>query len=88
MVPKALKKENLPKPNQKAIEFTEVPAKRVAAITFGGWANSEKIEKNKQKLIQYLAAENISHSNRFFFLGYNAPFEMVGRKNDIIVELD
>lgn len=87
MVPKELKKENLPKPNQNDIEFKEVPAKKVAAITFGGWADSTKIEKYKQKLINYLTAENIAFTNIFYFLGYNAPFELVGRKNDIIVEL-
>ena len=88
MVPKAIKKENLPTPNQRAIEFKDVPEKRVAAITFGGWANSEKIEKYKTKLMAYLDEENITYSNRFSFLGYNPPFEMVGRKNEIIVELD
>jgi hypothetical protein len=35
-------KRNLPQPNESDIEFRE-PAKTVAAISFGGWANDEKI---------------------------------------------
>jgi len=87
MVPKELKKEMLPKPNQSLIEFKEEPAKTVAAINFNGWANDKKIEKFKQKLKRALDAEGITYSNRFYFLGYNAPYEFFNRKNEVIVEL-
>ena len=87
MVPKALKKEMLPKPDQSLIEFKEEPAKTVAAINFNGWANDKKIEKFKQKLISALDAEGITYSDRFYFLGYNAPYEVFNRKNEVIVEL-
>jgi hypothetical protein len=88
MVPRDLKKENLPKPNTSQIEFREEPAKTVAAISFKGWADSEKIEVYKKKLIAALDAEGILYSNRFYFLGYNAPYEMFNRKNEVIVELE
>lgn len=88
MVPKKFKKETLPKPNQPEIKFREEPAKKVAAITFSGWADDEKIAKFKQELIGALKAENIKYSNRFYFLGYNAPYEVFNRKNEIIVELE
>ena len=87
MVPKKFNKENLPKPNPSNIEFKEEPAKTVAAIRFGGWANNEKIEKYKQKLIAALDAEGIAYTKKFYFLGYNPPFEFFNRKNEIIVEL-
>jgi len=54
MVPKKFKKEDLPKPNQSNIEFKEEPAKTVAAIGFGGWASSKKIETFKNKLKKVL----------------------------------
>lgn len=87
MVPKKFNKDMLPKPNQSGIEFKEEPAKTVAAIGFGGWANDAKIEKYKQQLKAALDAEGIKYSNRFYFFGYNAPFEVFSRKNEIIVEL-
>jgi len=88
MVPKKNKKESLPLPNQSEIEFKEVPAKTVAAIAFGGWANDEKIENYKQQLKTALDAAGIAYSNRFYFLGYNAPYEVFNRKNEVIVELE
>jgi len=87
MVPKKFSKETLPQPNQSKIEFREEPAKTVAAISFGGWANDEKIKHYKKQLIAALDAKGISYTNRFYFLGYNPPYEVLNRKNEIIVEL-
>jgi uncharacterized protein YxeA len=87
MVPKKFNKDMLPKPNQSGIEFKEEPAKTVAAIRFNGWANDSKIGKYKQNLKAALDAEGIKYTNQFYFLGYNAPFEVFNRKNEVIVEL-
>jgi len=59
----------------------------VAALQFSGWANNKKIKKYKQQLQTALAKEGIPHTNRFYFFGYNAPYEVFNRKNEIIVEL-
>jgi hypothetical protein len=87
MVPKKFKKDMLPKPSQSGIAFKEEPARTVAAISFSGWANDAKIEKYKQNLKAALDAEGIKYTNRFYFFGYNAPYEVFNRRNEIIVEL-
>lgn len=87
MVPKKFEKETLPQPNQAEIIFKNEPAKTVAAITFNGWADDEKIERYKQDLKLALDTQKISYTNRFYFLGYNAPYEVFNRKNEVIVEL-
>lgn len=87
MVPKAMKREMLPKPNEVSIQFIEEPAKKVAAITFGGWANTARIDKYKNQLIKALDDNGIKYTKKFYFLGYNPPFEVFNRKNEIIVEL-
>jgi hypothetical protein len=88
MVPKKFNKDMLPKPNQPVIEFKEEPAKLLAAITFKGWANDTKIEKYKQELKAALDSEGIAYSNQFYFFGYNAPYEVFNRKNEVLVELN
>ncbi|NVK63031.1 MAG: heme-binding protein [Flavobacteriales bacterium] len=87
MVPKKYKREDLPTPNQSGIEIIDVPAKRVAAITFGGWANTKKIEQYKNELIALLEANGLEYTSRFFFLGYNPPYDLINRKNEVIIEL-
>jgi hypothetical protein len=87
LVPKKYTKESLPKPDDGNIEFTEMPAKKIAAITFSGWANDDKIKGYKEKLMAALNKNGIKYTNSFYFLGYNAPFELLNRKNEVIVEL-
>ena len=88
MVPEKYNSANLPQPNNSDIKFMQEPAKTVAVITFGGWANSKKIEAHKQKLIQMLNTEKAGYLDRFYFLGYNPPYEVLSRKNEIMVELE
>ena len=87
MVPREFDKKTLPKPNQSQINFVEEPAKKIAAISFTGWANEEKIAKYQKKLKLILEIENISYTNQFYFFGYNPPYEIFNRKNEVIVEL-
>ena len=87
LVPKKYTRDNLPVPNDSSIEFKDVPEKKVAAISFGGWANDSKIASFKKKLIDVLESKGIHYTDNFYFLGYNAPMEVFNRKNEIIVEL-
>jgi hypothetical protein len=88
LVPKKYTRDNLPVPNDSSIEFKDVPEKKVAAISFSGWANDLKIASFKKKLIDVLESKGIQYTDNFYFLGYNAPMEVFNRKNEIIVELE
>jgi hypothetical protein len=87
MVPKKYDKDKLPKPNQSSVQFREEPARKMAVIAFGGWANSEKIAEYRKELTAALATEGIAHTDNFFFFGYNPPYELINRKNEVAVEL-
>jgi hypothetical protein len=87
LVPKKYTRDNLPVPNDSSIEFKDIPEKKVAAISFGGWANDLKIAAFKKNLIIALNSKGIEYTDNFYFLGYNAPMEVFNRKNEIIVEL-
>jgi len=87
MVPESYKKTTLPVPNQSEIEFVEEPGRKVAVVSFGGWANDDKIAESKKELTEHLKKENIEHNGNFYFMGYNAPFDLMFRKNEVMVEL-
>ena len=59
----------------------------MAVVTFGGWANAAKIERYKTTLTKALDQAGIPYTNRFYFFGYNAPYEVFNRKNEVVVEL-
>ena len=88
LVPERFTKENLPKPENTKVEFIEMPEKKMAAVTFSGWASDKKIEKYKLLLIKLLDENGIKYANKFSVLGYNPPYEVLFRRNEIIVELE
>ena len=87
MVPKGYNEENLPQPRNKDIVFEKQDEKIMAAIQFGGWANDEKIEYYKNLLASELDNKNLQYSGTFCFLGYNPPYDLVNRRNEVVVEL-
>jgi hypothetical protein len=87
MVPKNYNLKNLPNPKNSKIVFEKQEEKIIAAIRFDGWADDKKIEKYKTILINELVKEKLNYSNKFTFLGYNPPFEVLNRRNEVVVEL-
>ena len=87
LVPAGLSMEDMPKPTNKDIYFEKKEAKIMAAIEFGGWADDAKIESYKKKLVGELLKNNIQFVGKFAYLGYNPPFDLINRRNEIVVEL-
>jgi len=85
VMPSNYTKENLPKPNNSEVEVHSIGQEYVAAISFGGYANDEDIKTYSAKLENALKANAISYQGNFRFLGYNAPYQFWGRRNEIIV---
>jgi hypothetical protein len=78
----------LPKPNDASINIHKSTPEYVAVIEFGGYANDEKIEVYKNLLLQTLAQRNIKVIGNYQFLGYNAPYQIIARKNEIIIPIE
>ena len=87
MVPKGYDMNSLPEPNDKSITFEKQPEKIIAAIRFDGWASNEKISKHIELLRDALAKAEINHTNKFSYLGYNPPYEVINRRNEVVVEV-
>lgn len=79
--------DNLPKPNDSTITINTTAEEYVAAIQFGGYADDDKIKTCAAKLENALKASGVEYFGNFRFLGYNAPYQFIGRKNEIIVSV-
>ena len=79
--------ENLPKPNNASVEVKKVPEEYVAVIKFSGYASDKEIKSYSEKLQKLLTANGILSYGNFRFLGYNPPFQILGRRNEIIVSV-
>lgn len=87
MVPSDKALDNLPRPNDSRV-FQEERAETVmAAITFDGWASDEKIEKYKKELIEVLSNKGMRYHEPFMYMGYNPPYQLVNRRNEVVVRV-
>ncbi|MGY3055179.1 hypothetical protein ACVWYG_003392 [Pedobacter sp. UYEF25] len=88
VMPSNYTKDNLPKPNDSSIIIETAAKEYVAAIKFGGFANDKVIKKYTAELKSALEEDGIQYYGNFRFLGYNAPYELINRKNEIIVSVN
>jgi hypothetical protein len=80
--------KSLPRPNDAKVEIHESPSEYAAAIEFGGFANDASITKYAEQLKKSLEAKGIKAIGHFRYLGYNPPYQLIGRKNEVIVAVE
>ena len=80
--------DKLPRPVDSRVELHESAAVYMAAIEFGGYANDEKIKQYADRLVQALNRNGIKTTGNPTFLGYNAPYELIGRKNEVVIAIE
>jgi hypothetical protein len=59
----------------------------LAVITYGGFSSDEKIEKHRKQLEQILLKNKIQTKGAFLYMGYNAPWDIINRKNEVAIEV-
>jgi hypothetical protein len=85
VMPSYFKMEDLPAPNNSEVQIETSAPEYVAVIQFGGFANTVSIHKHSVMLEKLLKEKGISYHGNFRFLGYNPPYQIFGRRNEIIV---
>ena len=88
VMPEKYDMASLPKPNDATVEIKQSEEVYAAVIAFGGYANDEKIDDYKNKLVALLQKKSIKIIGNFNFLGYNAPYQFIGRKNEISIPIE
>ena len=81
--------DNIAIPNDKNIEVYNSKPGYYAAITYGGYSNSEKVKKNHYNLLNKLKTENFKVLNdKPVVLSYNSPYKVFNRRNEVLVEIE
>lgn len=80
--------KNLPIPNDSSVNLSNTSSEYVAAITFNGFASDNDITLYTLKLENALNELKIGYYGNFRFLGYNPPYQLLGRRNEVIVSVN
>jgi hypothetical protein len=85
VMPAQMNTDNLPSPDNPNVMLHSSKDEYVAVIQFGGFASDEDIQKQTEKLTGLLRANHIEFVGPFRYLGYNPPYQILNRKNEIMV---
>ena len=87
VMPKEHSMSSLPEPNSDRVEILPVSPKKYAVLTFPGYANNKKLKKYSERLLKRVKAEGLETTGNIQFMGYNAPWQVIGRKNEVAIEV-
>lgn len=79
--------ESIPLPKNKDVHIGELAHGICAVYSFGGFSSNWIINKKIEELKILLSERNIGYTGDFEFLSYNAPYKLIGRRNEILVHL-
>jgi hypothetical protein len=87
VMPEGLTMDSLPAPNDPNVKLERVPAELVAALRFGGFAGDERIAEKTAELIDALQAAGLEPVGPVRFLGYDPPWQLIARRNEVVVAI-
>ncbi|RAP36103.1 soul heme-binding protein [Candidatus Marinamargulisbacteria bacterium SCGC AAA071-K20] len=89
MIPKEYTMDTLPKPNNDLITFKFINPKKMASLSFKGYAKKSRVDHKKELLLNHLKKDNLTALSQPIYAGYNSPFAFpLMRRNEILVEIE
>lgn len=88
VMPSQYQLSDLPVPNSSAVSLITQGSMTLAVLRFGGYSSDEKIAKHAQILTQVLKEKNIRTKGSLLFMGYNAPWDVINRRNEVAFQID
>lgn len=87
-MPEGSQLETLPLPNDQRVTLRLLPARRVAALRFRGWARAAQVEKKTAELLAALSGAGLVPRGTPIIAQYNPPWTLPFlRRNEILVEV-
>jgi hypothetical protein len=79
--------EDLPKPLSDSVKLIEVGPRVLAVLRFGGFSSDKKIVRYGRELQDVLNVKQAKTRGNLLYMGYNAPWDVIGRRNEVAFEL-
>lgn len=89
VVPKEIAAGRIPLPRDSRLQIHLNEKRRVVSITFSGNANAAKIQKEKARLISWMASKGLEPDGQIYLARYNPPFTPpLFKKNEILIGIN
>lgn len=88
ILPQDYNPNNAPAAVSNAVKVFESEPGYFLALEFGGYASSEKVTYYSSELNNIAQKNNIKTIGQPILLGYDSPYKVFGRKNEMIIQID
>ena len=88
VMPAEYEMNDLPKPASDQVQIRKQESKTLAVLRFGGYSDDEKIRKYAKRLEEVLLENKIKVKSALLYMGYNAPWDVVNRRNEVAFEVE
>lgn len=89
VMPAALSMETLPKPRNDRIRLIEIPARRVAAISFSGFWSDSNFRAHEKQLLEFLRQRGLKPISTVSFAYFDPPWTpWFWRHNEVQIDIE
>lgn len=83
VMPKQYTMDALPHPSNPQVKIAKQEERTLAVLRFGGYSDDATITEKAQELKALLQKEGIAFKEQLIYMGYNAPWDFIGRRNEV-----
>ena len=87
VLPSKLTLDQLPKPNSSSVQISELGPTTMAVVRFSGFSTDAKISTQCAVVQRFAEKHKLLHKSEFQYMGYNAPWDVVGRRNEVALTI-
>ncbi len=87
VMPSQYKKDELPNPSNKKVTIQEEVSKVLLVVRYGGYSSDERIDSHIAILKNIIQKHNLKATGGFMYMGYNAPWDIINRRNEVAIEI-
>lgn len=87
VLPSKLTLDQLPKPNSSSVQISELGPTTMAVVRFSGFSTDAKISTQCAVVQRFAEEHKLLHKSEFQYMGYNAPWDVVGRRNEVALTI-
>lgn len=88
VLPKDFKPENTPEAMSKGVKVFESEPGYFLALEFSGYASGRSVRHYSTELAKIAKTYGIQTIGQAMLLVYDSPYKMIGRKNEVIIQID
>jgi len=88
VLPKDFKPENTPEAMSNGVKVFESEPGYFLALEFGGYASGRSVRYYSAELAKIAKTHGIQTIGQAMLLVYDSPYKVIGRKNEVIIQID